>query len=129
MTDDPSDGTKIGYKNPPRATRWQKGQSGNPNNKRPHRSETEAEMIERHLMSRVTYTCNDGTTRSITKIAAIVQRLIADSHKGNASAFKVLQKYKIFARQHADSILEIEFEDDEQVSALTATDNVGEGHD
>jgi hypothetical protein len=65
------DKEQIGYKRPPRRTRWKKGQSGNPSKKRPRRLETDAEFIKRHLLSTFNHTTRDGETRKMTKIAGI----------------------------------------------------------
>ena len=46
----PPKGYEVGYKRPPKVTRWKKGQSGNPKRRRAARSISTIEMIDRLLM-------------------------------------------------------------------------------
>ena len=81
-------GPKVGYKSPPRATRWKKGQSGNPRG-RPKGSlnlkgELSAELGEFIQVREA------GAPKRITKQRALLKALVAKGIGGDARAASVL---------------------------------------
>ncbi len=68
---DDAGATRVGYRNPPIATRFKKGQSGNPKG-RPRKKPTLSEALEVALDARVTVTQNGvRVTKSKRELAAL----------------------------------------------------------
>jgi hypothetical protein len=107
----PPDDDKVGYRRPPRKSRWKKGQSGNPR-KKPKRSETILEVIDRLLLSPVTLTLN-GETKRITALEAIVCQLQLKEMAGSSRASRILVDYRELATQHAEKHIQLVFVEDE----------------
>jgi hypothetical protein len=82
--DDPDD--KVGYRRPPVATRFQKGQSGNPKG-RPRGSKNIASIFVKAGRERVTVTVN-GKRRSLTKLEAIAAQQTNKAAGGELAAAK-----------------------------------------
>lgn len=80
----------VGYKKPPRHTRFKPGQSGNPNG-RPRKKSTLAESIERELNTRITVT-EGGKQRRITKLDAIAKQQTNKAVSGDLKAAALLMK-------------------------------------
>lgn len=78
----------VGYGKPPRGTRFQKGQSGNPSG-RPKGSLNVVTALERELNQRVTIKEN-GQTRTITKFEAAIKQLVNKAASGEAKAIQFL---------------------------------------
>ena len=72
MDNDESD-FPIGYKNPPRETRFKPGQSGNPSGRPKKNTITLAEAIARELNTSVTVT-EGGKSKKMTKLDAIAKQ-------------------------------------------------------
>lgn len=83
--------TSVGYGNPPRHTRFQKGLSGNPDG-RPKGSKNIATLLERALMERVTITEN-GKRRSISKLEASFKQLVNLAASGDLPAMRQLYSF------------------------------------
>jgi Family of unknown function (DUF5681) len=66
MSSSPED-YHVGYKRPPKETRWKKGQSGNPARRHPPRSISAIETVDRLLLRRVKVV-EKGETRTITAL-------------------------------------------------------------
>jgi len=66
------DGYDVGYKKPPKATRFRRGQSGNPRG-RPRGSKSFRTLIEAHYERKVTF-LEDGKQKRITMKEAVVRR-------------------------------------------------------
>lgn len=79
---------EVGYGRPPRATRFQKGQSGNPKG-RPRGSLNLVSALERELSQKVTIKEN-GRTRAITKFEAAVKQLVNKAASGDGKAIQFL---------------------------------------
>lgn len=79
---------KVGYKNPPKHTRFQKGRSGNPRGRpKGHlnlKTDLSNELAERVKLSQ------DGRQVRLTKQQALVKSLVARAIKGDARATNVL---------------------------------------
>jgi Family of unknown function (DUF5681) len=84
----PSRNYEVGKGRPPKATRWQPGQSGNPKG-RPKGSKNAETMAQAELKRRVTVTVN-GKKRRLT-VADIAYRRLGDkSMGGDIKAFAFL---------------------------------------
>ena len=81
MTRKGRDRYSIGYGKPPAATRFSKGQSGNPTG-RPRGTRNLATLLGQALNERVVYSEN-GRRRSITKLQATVKQLVNRAATGD----------------------------------------------
>ena len=86
---------KIGYKNPPRATRWKPGQSGNPSRKYKKRSESIAGLIDKYFSTEIDITINGAASRA-SIFEVIVMQLWAKTAAGDNRAMNVLLSYLEF---------------------------------
>jgi Family of unknown function (DUF5681) len=84
--DEPAE--KVGPGKPPRHTRFQPGQSGNPNG-RPKGSKNFAAILQQQLRKKVTITV-DGKPKRVTVQEVIARRLANDSMKGTTKAMELL---------------------------------------
>lgn len=78
----------VGYGKPPKATRFQKGRSGNPSG-RPKRTRTQLELFRRELASRVTVT-EGGRKRRLTKGELVAKQLVTRAVKGEVAALRMM---------------------------------------
>lgn len=79
---------EVGYGKPPVATRFKRGQSGNPKG-RPKGTLNVATTLERELNQRVTIKEN-GQSRTITKFEAAIKQLVNKAASGDARAIQFL---------------------------------------
>jgi len=79
---------KLGYCNPPEHTRFQKGQSGNPQG-RPKGSLNMGTVLERTLREKVIINEN-GRRKTITKLEAAIKQLTNKAASGELKAFQLL---------------------------------------
>ena len=107
----PPDNDQVGYGRPPLKSRWKKGQSGNPR-KKPRRPESIVEMIDRLLLSAVTFTLN-GEAKRGTALEAIVSQLQLKEMAGSSRASRILVDYRELANQHAEKQIQLVFVEDE----------------
>jgi hypothetical protein len=82
MSPPADDDGPVGYKRPPKAHRWKKGQTGNPRRKHPPQVTNPAELIDRLLLEKVEITEN-GISRWATKLEAILLQLWRKELEGN----------------------------------------------
>jgi hypothetical protein len=106
----PRKDASVGYGNPPRSTRWKKGQSGNPSRRYPARSRNLVEMIDSLFMSPINLVEN-GVTRRVTTLEAIILQLWRQEVSGDDGALAVRLKYEKFASQNSARRVEIAFVD------------------
>jgi Family of unknown function (DUF5681) len=91
----------VGYKRPPKAYRWKKGQCGNPS-RRPRRALKGAAEIIDELLAKPVRVVEDGSVRKATGLAVIVSQLVRRQLRGERRAMNVRLKYETFAaRQNA----------------------------
>ena len=78
----------VGYRSPPKVTRWKPGQSGNPNG-RPKGSLNLASDLSAELGEQITVR-EGGQPRRITKQRALVKSLMAKALQGDVRATTAL---------------------------------------
>ena len=79
---------EVGYKKPPRNTRFRKGRSGNPDG-RPKGSPNLATALERALNEKVVAN-EGGRRRTITKLEAAAKQLVNKAAAGDARSMQLL---------------------------------------
>ena len=85
---DMNDDESVGYGKPPKATRFQKGRSGNPSG-RPKRTRTQLDLLRRELAQRVTLT-EGGRKRRLTKGELVAKQLVTRAMKGEVAALRMM---------------------------------------
>ena len=91
----------VGYGKPPKTTRFQKGQSGNPKG-RPKGSKNLSTLLEEELEQPVLITEN-GRRRKITKRRASMKQLVNRAASGEHRALQILINYMHDHEKQADS--------------------------
>ena len=91
---------EVGSGRPPKRTQWKKGQSGNRGRRKARRAATTAEIINKLLLAPVDITEN-GKTRRVTTLEAIILQLWRKELAGDRRALAVRLKYQELAQQHA----------------------------
>lgn len=79
---------EVGYGRPPKHAQFQPGRSGNPNG-RPKGAKSPFTLLREELQSKVTLREN-GRVTTVTKLEAIMKRVVADTLSGKASQTKLL---------------------------------------
>ena len=88
---------EVGYGRPPKATRWKKGQCGNPNRIRKRAPKRVVEMIDEFFAAEIDIVEN-GISRRVTNFEAIVLQLWRKAVTATSKrAVNVLLKYLEFA--------------------------------
>jgi len=82
---DTSNRDKVGPGNPPRSSRFQPGQSGNPGG-RPKIERDFSRLVNKELDKTLIGSGDDGKPIKLSKRDIIVKRLVADAAKGNLKA-------------------------------------------
>lgn len=90
-------GYQVGYGRPPKRTRFQSGQSGNPKG-RPKGRLNLATLLERELCERVIINEN-GRRKSITKMEAAIKQMVNKAASGDLVALKLLSTLAIAAEE------------------------------
>ena len=88
MSGESTETCEVGYGKPPVATRFKKGQSGNPRG-RERGSRNLAQLIEAELDQRITVTEN-GQRKTISKREAIAKQLVNKAVGGDQKAIPLL---------------------------------------
>jgi Family of unknown function (DUF5681) len=110
---------EVGYKRPPEHGRWKKGQSGNSRRRYPARSVSAVEMIDEEFLRPIDIVEN-GLTRRVSTLEAIILQLWRKEVSGDRRALTVRLKYQEFARQNTKQRVEITFVDSDYTRALAA---------
>ena len=87
------DDYEIGYRRPPRETRFKKGQSGNPKGRRKKKPASFEEVLGEALNERITVVIK-GQARSLTMKELIVEQLGERAAKGDRLALATLLKLR-----------------------------------
>ena len=112
---------KVGYRRPPRATQWPKGQSANPGGRSSPRSISRAEMIDKLLLTMVKITVN-GDSKRVVVLEVILEQLWNKGIAGDRRARAVYLRCLELAPQVADGKVQITFADSEYSRAFSAHD-------
>ena len=117
MTRPPKD-YEVGYKRPPKETRWKKGQSGNPANRRPVQALSALEAIDKHLL-RPIEVVEKGETKRVTSLEVILRQVWQKELAGSQRALSVRLKYEAIARENAERGLDLELVEGDYMAALS----------
>jgi ABC-type sulfate transport system substrate-binding protein len=106
-------GYDIGYRRPPKNGQFRKGESGNPKG-RPKGARNFVTLLEKEL--RQTVVVNEsGKKKTITRLQAMVKRMVADALQGDRKAqltlVDVLRKTGRLEQADFDSVLPNDYED------------------
>jgi Family of unknown function (DUF5681) len=105
---------EIGYGKPPQASRFRKGESGNPAG-RPKGSKNLATLFEKELKERIRINEN-GRSRSITKQEAMVKYLVNKALSGDRRLLQLmLDEIRLLENRAASSASAVIDEADQQV--------------
>ena len=102
--------SEVGYGKPPKASRFRKGQSGNPSGKRKRRRSNVDEMLAEQLKARITVT-EDGVRKTVTKLQVMMLQAVNAAMAGNFKPLQILTKLRL---------------DLEQVNKVPVGDEVGQ---
>jgi hypothetical protein len=105
------DDYEIGYRKPPKAHQFPKGQSGNPRG-RPRRpvSTDDSEIIRRLDAEEITV-----AGRTITRREAEIHRIFALSLKGNRKALRLIERFaKSIVKPHPGGVVRIPWDEFEK---------------
>ena len=92
----PHDDDVVGYRRPPKAFRWKKGQCGNPGRKRTRALKGAAEIIDQ-LFAKPVNVVENGSPRRANGLEVIVTQLVKKELAGDRRAMAVRLKYAEFA--------------------------------
>jgi hypothetical protein len=108
LSEEPGNGEErrdyeVGYKNPPRETQFQKGQSGNPNG-RPKGINNFKTDLAAELNERVRIT-EGGEAKLLTKQQALIKRTMDKAFKGDMRAIEVIVKWRgVYLEEDASEV-------------------------
>lgn len=91
---------RIGYRNPPEATRFKKGQSGNPKGRRKG-SLNVATVLAQTLREKVVVNEN-GQRKTMNKLEAAIKQLVNKAASGDRNAFKLMVSLYREVETHGD---------------------------
>jgi Family of unknown function (DUF5681) len=78
----------VGYRKPPKASRWRKGQSGNPHGRQKGARNLKTELTEE--LSEIISVKEQGLARRITKQRALIKAMTAKAVQGDTRAANLL---------------------------------------
>jgi hypothetical protein len=81
----PNELSQVGYRSPPKHSRWKRGQSGNPSG-RPKGSKSFASLVRETARLKITNP-SDGRRYSLSEL--IVRRLFSDAARGDIAAIRL----------------------------------------
>ncbi len=87
----------VGYRKPPRHSRFRRGRSGNPRGK-PRGTKTSATLLKRALLESVLVKQNGRRTKT-TKLRVIVTRIVNQAMRGDYASIRLLLRYAGLDRQ------------------------------
>jgi hypothetical protein len=115
----PSDDGPVGYKRPPKRTRWRKGRSGNPHRRYSKHRQGTVELIDRLLLQPIKF-IEGGETRQVSTLEAILLQLWRKELLGDQRALKVRLQYQELAIRNSKPKLQLTFVDNDYTRAMAA---------
>jgi hypothetical protein len=107
----------VGYRNPPKLTRFKKGQTGNPKG-RPKGSVSLQQLIRKYLSQRITITVGNRR-QTVTKKEAIAMTIVTSGLKSDPRAVATILQVEAIAEHKAEPPdPNTPLKDDEIVAAL-----------
>ena len=91
---------EVGYCRPPKRTRWQKGQCGNPKRIRKQTPKPIVELIDDFFASKIAIV-EQGVSRQVSAFEAIAEQLLRHAIGGSKRATSVLLHYQAFAARRS----------------------------
>jgi hypothetical protein len=92
----------VGYKKPPRSTRFKKGQSGNPKGSQKKQRIMDVRILLDEILAEPVKIRDDGRVRTVSKLEAMFYAQRMNALKGNRTAtrslFKLARKAGLFTR-------------------------------
>jgi len=116
---------EIGYRRPPKASRFKKGKSGNPKG-RPKGSGNFLTLLQQELDQTITVNEN-GKKKTISRMQAMVKRMVARALQGEQKALlslvEILRRTGQFERIEEDGLMPEDYEAilDDYISKRSAT--------
>jgi hypothetical protein len=83
-----NDDYEVGYRKPPKASRWRKGRSGNPRGRQKGIPNLKTELIQE--LGEIIAIKEQGQPRKITKQRALIKALAAKAVQGHTPASNIL---------------------------------------
>ena len=101
----------VGYKQPPAATRWKKGQSGNPSGRKRGTPNLKTDLIAE--LGEMIQISEGGVARRISKQRALLKSLTARGIKGDARAANVVLSMvmRLFEPEQNDAQIDVSARD------------------
>ena len=84
---------EVGFGRPPTASRWKRGQTGNPSRRRKRELPDAIEIMDR-LFSKIIPVVDQGETEKITVLEAILRRIWSMEMAGDKHAARVRLQYE-----------------------------------
>ena len=102
---------KVGYKSPPKASRFVKGQSGNPKGRKKAKRVEDVGVVLEEILDESVQLREGDRTRTMTRAEAIVQALRAKALKGDPKSIrgflKLAETLGMFVKKGRKSSIEI----------------------
>lgn len=80
---------EVGYKKPPKHTRFEKGRSGNPNGRPKNKAPDMTEVLDKLLSKKVSIVEN-GSQQTVTTFELVFTRILRDAINGKPYAVRAL---------------------------------------
>lgn len=95
----------VGYKNPPKHSRFKKGQSGNPSGRRKTKPRLDIiELLDKVMAEPIQLTKKDGKVRTVTFLEGLLRKMAASAGNGDTSARRDLLKLMAMAGSRRDDV-------------------------
>ena len=102
----------VGYGKPPKHTRFQPGQSGNPKG-RPKGAKNFQTALKEELQEKITVR-EGGQKKTITKQTAIAKGLVAKAIKGNVRAFIAISNQVEIGEEKEEQVIHIHIDEQDR---------------
>jgi hypothetical protein len=104
-------GDKVGYKNPPKASQFVKGKSGNPSGRKTKKKIEDVGALFEEILNEPVQVHEGDRLRPMTRLESTVHALRAKALKGDLKAIRGLLKLTeslgMFAKSHRTSLIKI----------------------